>query len=188
MIHRNFTAELHCRHGQVGTSRWLSPSKPDGETEREGWLLTEAAYQHPLSTFVPLTFHFEYLKEKQTATRSHYRISCLNNFTVSSFEYAGARMEQNYKGWLGLYGTGLLGKAIDSITRPLLGPGESLWKIETLTNWDGNPNSAPNIPFYLRDALGHRVSQLKIWGGAYLNAGELNGEILEFRLQNIQDA
>lgn len=182
MIRSSFTAQLTCRHGLVGTSRWVFKKKMVRQEDRDraGWLLTASAPQHPLSQFVPLTFHFRYLPEMQSDTRSYYVISCLNNISISGFLNAGTRVEQNYNGWLGLY---------NPFLSDLLFSGDSVhWKIETLQSWDGNPATAHQVPFYLRDAKGHRVSQVDTYTGSYLNAGEMHGEILQFNFVNIANA
>ncbi|MNJ66337.1 hypothetical protein D3C77_624070 [compost metagenome] len=89
-----------------------------------------------------------------------------------------------------MYATHLVGRVIDALnpTTPLsISSGARLWKIETLQEWDGKVGSAGGIECYLRDSHGHRVAQVAYLNGrSYLHAGDLDGEILTFRLRNIR--
>ncbi|NQD77694.1 hypothetical protein [Pseudomonas sp. CM27] len=203
MLKADFTAELHREGG--GQVVVASPSlfskkgkmfNPEGLVDDEGWLCIDAErdeYKFTRGEYRPIVFKFNYIKEegKGVGKRTLYSISC-----KSGWEYDGARLERNARGWLGLYGTGVIGRITDAVTNyplHLAGLGD-YWKIETLQDWDGDLRSAEDVPFYLRDKHGHRVAlatpddaavDLSTRHDRYLNAGETPGDILKFNLRNI---
>ncbi|AGZ36267.1 hypothetical protein C4Q28_08770 [Pseudomonas sp. SWI6] len=186
MLHRTFTAELHCQHGRVGVVETPLAAHPLYAADQDGWLCTED-YRGATLSFRPITFEFVFIEEKHD--RTLYRIQC-----ADTWEYRGARLQQNKNGWLGLYGTHVAGRIIDALNPVnLLPTRQTIWKIETLQPWDGDIQSAENIEFYLRDKDGYRVAHIKSvytrnkphlhhW---FLNAGNMDGEILRFQLRNI---
>jgi hypothetical protein len=187
MIRANFTAELYTRFGRVGVSDtsvdYLGPLAINS-AKHEGWLCTEAGLNlpNPILEFFPLRFHFQYVKEEPS--RTYYFIS-----GTDSVAYSGSRLEQSKNGWLGMYGTHLVGRVTDALNPANLLDNFSdkhLWKIETLQEWDGEVASARGIEFYLRDSQGHRVAQVAECAHSYLHAGDLDGEILKFQLHNIR--
>ncbi|MDZ3993226.1 hypothetical protein [Pseudomonas sp. Teo4] len=187
MLQRTFTAELHCQYGRVGVVETPLAADPRFSADQEGWLCTEDRRGATLS-FKPIVFQFLFIEKKND--RIHYRVNC-----ADTWQYAGARLEQNKNGWLGLYGTHVIGRVIDALNPANLLPAlQPIWKIETLQAWDGDIQNAENIAFYLRDRNGHRVAQvesiyrrstphLRHW---FLNAGQMDGEILKFHLHNIK--
>ncbi|MDF9616653.1 hypothetical protein P5705_03255 [Pseudomonas entomophila] len=183
MIRSNFTAELHCQHGQVVVVDTAFADHLFTSADEDGWLSTERAKP---TGFKRVDFSFQFIKHE--GDRTHYFITC-----AQSWDYAGARLEQNKNGWLGLYGTHVIGRIIDAINPSNLLRPTDFWKIETLQPWDGDVQSAQNIEFYLRDKYGHRVSQalpssetITLSHDTFLNAGKHKGEILKFKLRNIQ--
>lgn len=187
MIHANFTAELHCRHGQVVIADTSFSTHPFTSADEDGWLSTEAARTlDGRNEFKPVRFHFAFIKHD--ANRTLYYIS-----SAEHWDYTGARLERNSDGWLGLYGTHVLGRVTDSVNPVNLFSAAQYWKIETLSPWDGELQSAESTAFYLRDQYGHRVAHTRpaadtfaLSYGHFLNASELPGEVLEFRLRDIQ--
>ncbi|WP_191833295.1 hypothetical protein [Pseudomonas fluorescens] len=187
MIRSTFTAELHCQYGQVGVIDTPLSAHPIFSADQDGWLCTEAL-RGETASFKPVIFEFTFIKE--TENRIHYTINC-----ADTWDFAGARLEQNRNGWLGLYGTYVIGRVADALNPAnLLPPLQDQWKIETLQEWDGDVESAESIEFYLRDKHGHRVAQvlarytrnkppLRYW---FLHAGDMDGEILRFCLRNIK--
>lgn len=157
MIRSDFIAELHCSYGQVGIAdTHLIPTLGSvfNELTQDGWLCARKG--RPGNGFEPIVFKFEYLEE--TADRIHYQIKCR-----SPASDGWARLEQGLDGWLGLYGTNLIGAATDLLDPPRLLDrlqGSNFWKIETLQEWDGELASAEAVDFYLRDAQGYRVSNI----------------------------
>lgn len=186
MISSNFTAELHCQYGQVGVADTKEFQNPTFQEAQDGWLCADGA-RPPKYGFKPIVFAFHFVKK--TEKRWYYNITCENNW-----DYAGSRLEQNSAGWLGLYGTHVLGRVIDFANPANLVRDQVVWKIETLQPWDGELASAPGIDLYIRDQLGYRVSQvlsLQHYRGnqvkfQFLHAGQREGEILTFNLRNIQ--
>lgn len=185
MINADFTAELHCRHGQVVVTDTSIFAHPYISADEDGWLSTEAARAEQ-KEFKPIAFHFKFIK--QEVDGALYSISCAQHW-----DYQGARLERNSDGWLGLYGTHVVGRLIDALNPLDLIRPKAYWKIETLAPWDGNMLSAESIPFYLRDEHGHRVAQTSTSDhknsftcGLFLNASQLEGEVLEFQLRKIQ--
>ena len=197
MIKADFTAELHCEGaGQVvvADASWYDPAM---RLDDQGWLCAENDREDDELTsgqFLRIKFDFEYLRMERGSAgeRAIYNIKCNNRWN-----YAGARLERNARGWLGLYGTGWTGRVTDAVTNlplHLAGFGD-YWKIETLRDWNGNVESADSIPFYLRDKHGHRVARAKSKDASvdlslnqarFLNSGETPGEIVTFYLKNIQ--
>lgn len=187
MINANFTAELHCRHGQVVVADTSFSAHPFTSADEDGWLSTEAARTRKgQKAFKPVAFYFEFLRQEEN--RTLYYISCAQHW-----DYQGARLERNSDGWLGLYGTHVAGRVLDALNPANLVRSREYWKIETLAAWDGDVRSAESISFYLRDKHGQRVAHTHPSGdkvaldyGLYLNASQLPGEVLEFQLRNIQ--
>lgn len=138
MIRSSFTAELHCQHGRVGITD-------------DGWLCPEDKKAHS-DEITHVVFDFIFLK--QIEDRIHYRINCAN-----TFDYIGARLEQDSNGWLGLYSTGIIGRITDALNPANLIPQrQQQWKVEILQPWDETIENAEHVEFYLRDHLGHRVA------------------------------
>ncbi|WP_194787980.1 hypothetical protein [Pseudomonas sp. UFMG81] len=182
MILENFTAELHCRHGQVGVADTSFTDNIITSADEDGWLCTRNARTNQ-EGFKAVSFNFKF--HKKNSDRILYAISC-----ADEWDYIDARLERNKNGWLGLYGTHIAGRYIDAISTLIHGSQEYIWRIEPLQKWDGNVNSAETIEFYIRDHHGHRVSQTRALvngrgNGSYLNASEQEGEILTFTLRNI---
>lgn len=187
MLQRTFTAELHCQHGRVGVVETPLAAHPLYSADQDGWLCTEDHRGETVS-FKPIVFQFLFIEKKHD--RVHYRIHCAN-----TWEYAGARLENNKNGWLGLYGTHVAGRIIDALNPVNLLPSlKPIWKVETLQAWDGDIQSAEDVEFYLRDRHGYRVAlieniyarnnpRLHHW---FLNAGTMDGEILRFHLHDIK--
>ena len=182
MIKSNFTAELHCKYGQVVIADTSILMPFIVSNDQDGWLRTE----HNGGDFKRVAFYFEYLRYADD--RSYYKISCDQHW-----DYAGSRLGRNSNGWLGLYGTHVVGRIIDTVNPVTLLGEPDHWKIETLQPWDGDSASAESIPFYLRDSDGHRVAHTSPSAGTFtttkmpfLNASSLPGEVLEFNLRNIQ--
>jgi len=186
MIRSNFTAELHCQHGRVGVVETPLAAHPIFSADQDGWLCTEGA-RGATASFKPIVFEFVFIEHK--GNRTLYRINCVN-----SWEYAGAKLEKNRNGWLGLYGTHVIGRLLDVLDPKNLVPQlQHVWKVETLQDWDGEMNSAESIEFYLRDKEGYRVAEVdavytrskpKLRNG-FLHAGDMKGEIMKFQLRNI---
>jgi hypothetical protein len=188
MIRANFTAELHCKYGQVVIADRSFGAHPFTSADEDGWLCTELGRNTPANKgeFKRVAFDFEYLKHDEN--RTYYNITCGQHW-----DYAGSRLERNSNGWLGLYGTNVVGRIIDSVNLANLVRPADHWKIETLQPWDGNSASAENIAFYLRDRFGYRVAHTRprldtiaLTYNPFLNASELEGEVLEFNLRNIE--
>lgn len=182
MIKSNFTAELHCKYGQVVIADTSILTPFIVSNDQDGWLSTEQSG----GDFKRVAFSFEFLRSD--ATRSYYKISCDQHW-----DYSGSRLGRNNNGWLGLYGTHIVGRIIDTVNPVTLLSQPDHWKIETLQPWDGDPASAESIPFYLRDSFGHRVAHSTPSQGTFtmvnkpfLNASSLPGEVLEFKFRNIQ--
>ena len=191
MIKADFTAELYAYGSQVVVVENLPGENPATWADEDGWLCLEAHRdKHSRNGIERISFDFKYIKSEEG--RVLYYISCNN-----SWKYAGARLEQNPRGWLGLYGTGVIGRVTDVVTNlplHLVGLGD-YWKLETLRPWDGDVQSAHTIPFFLRDKHGHRVAStrpadapldLSLTHDKYLNASGTPGEVLTFNLRNIQ--
>lgn len=185
MIRANFTAELHCKYGQVVIADTSFSAHPFTSADEDGWLCTEQARDAAAKKgeFKRVAFDFAFIK--QEGNRAYYQITCGQHW-----DYAGSRLERNRNGWLGLYGTNVVGRIIDSVN---LTRAADHWKIETLQPWDGDPESAESIGFYLRDRFGYRVAQTRpdpnkvaLSYRPFLNASELPGEVLQFNLRNIQ--
>ncbi|MBV4490518.1 hypothetical protein [Pseudomonas oryzicola] len=192
MIQANFTAELHCQHGQVGVVETPLYIHPLFSLDQDGWLCTEHQ-RGDTPSFKPITFMFRFLKHK--GDRIHYAIN-----GAQTWEYFGSSLQRNRNGWVGLYATHILGRIIDSALPPNIIEeayhGRGQWKIETLEPWDGQLETAEDVPFYLRDIDGYRVALARsvytrdkvkrhYW---FLNASSKEGEILVFKLKNIQPA
>lgn len=185
MIHANFTAELHCSHGQIGVADTDEFNNPTFQEDQDGWLCAHDS-RPPRFGFKPVLFAFQFIK--QEVERSYYYIYAANNW-----DYRGARLEQNKNGWLGLYGTHVAGRIIDAFNPVNLLRIQDAWKIQTLQPWDGDPATAEGIEFHLRDRNGHRVSEVgeqRYYRGyqhtfLFLHAGDREGEILKFTLRNV---
>ncbi|AGA74670.1 hypothetical protein CXG50_23760 [Pseudomonas plecoglossicida] len=192
MIQANFTAELHCQHGQVGVVDTPLYVHPLFSLDQDGWLCTE--HQRGDSpSFKPITFAFRFLKHQ--GERTHYAIN-----GAETWEYFGSSLERNRNGWVGFYATHIVGRIIgnanlaEAFYEAIEGKGQ--WKIETLSPWDGRLETAEEVPFYLRDLNGYRVALARstytrdkvkrhYW---FLNASTKEGEILVFNLKNIKPA
>lgn len=178
MIRSNFTAELHCNKGQVGVANKPIGSHPIMSAGEDGWLCVGRPDE---AGFDRIRFKFAFIQ--QDGERTHYNIS-----GAESFAFKGASLCQSSAGWLGLYGTFVVGRLTDLINPK--GAGSlyaDLWKIETLQAWDGSDEGAEQVEFYLRDSQGHRVANVRSeYSGHYLHAGERSGEVLTFRLKNIE--
>ncbi|WP_433886498.1 hypothetical protein [Pseudomonas vranovensis] len=185
MIRANFTAELHTQFGQVGVTDREGDWGPGavGSAIEDGWLCVEGGLPGPNSLlgFLSLRFHFQYVKEEPS--RIFYSIT-----GTERGAYAGSTLEKSKNGWLGMYGTHLVGRITHALNPANLLDisGRRLWKIETLQEWDGEIGSAESIECYLRDSLGHRVALVHSGKTYYFHAGNLDGEILKFRLRNIR--
>ncbi|MEC4559797.1 hypothetical protein [Pseudomonas inefficax] len=189
MIQHDFTAELHCKYGQIGVVETPIYVHPLFSLDQDGWLCTEDQRGDTVS-FKPLTFTFRFIRN--TGDRVHYNI-----YGAQTWEYFGASMKKNRNGWLGLYATHILGRAIGAYdTFESLVDNQGQWKIEALDTWDGDLQSVESVPFYLRDQNGYRVALSKstyireyikkhYW---FLNAGTKEGEILTFHLKNVKAA
>ncbi|GLO23915.1 hypothetical protein [Pseudomonas putida] len=185
MIRSNFTAELHSQHGQVLVSCYGTiGSKTElffpfsGFTN--GWLC-----HHPgkHSNLIPMKFHFEYIRSEEN--RVIYQITA-----GETLEFKWARLDKDNEDRLGLYGTGIIGRVTDKLN-PVNLVNDALdlyyWKVEPLEEWDGDVNSADKVDFYLRDKFGHRVAVANDQANTKnLFAGSADGEILRFRLRNIE--
>lgn len=185
MLTSNFTAELHCQCGQVGAANTDEFHNPTFAEDQDGWLCTRNTRPNRYG-FEPLLFNFHFLEYKEQ--RYYYHINCAN-----SLDFKWARVEQNRNGWLGLYGTHVIGRIIDAVNPVNLFTSQNRWKIEPLETWD---TSAEGITFHLRDEAGHRVTlveEQRYYKGEkrafyFLHAGAREGEILKFHLRNIQPA
>lgn len=182
MILANFTAELHCQHGQVGIADTSFSDNPITSADEDGWLCTRNK-RSDKDGFKAVAFEFVF--REQTRDRIHYTINCANEW-----DYKGAKLERNSNGWLGLYGTHVAGRFIEALNPANLLGRQDFWKIAIPQEWDGDVNSAETIEFHLRDRHGHRVSQARssfdgLSHGWYLNAGDKQGELLTFTLRNI---
>lgn len=182
MIHSNFTAELHCKYGQVGAVNWPFGHSPLDSTAEDGWLCAQRTYSEA-KAFEPLRLRFRFIE--QVNERTHYKIYC-----EEGFSFKGARLDQSRGGWLGLYGAFVVGRLIDSLNP--IGAAElnsTIWKIQALEAWDGSVEGAEGLPLHLRDGLGFRVALAKAKPGSksrFLHAGEGDAEVLTFQLRNIQ--
>jgi hypothetical protein len=186
MIHANFTAELHCQYGQAVIADTSFSDHTFTSLDEDGWLITEGARDHwaTADKFKRVAFDFHFIK--QAGKHTFYVITCSQHW-----DYAGARLEQNTNGWLGLYGTHVAGRVLDALNPMNLVRSQDYWKIETLEPWDGDVASVESVPFYLRDKNGHRVAQTAPSGPNlsfqhFMNASALEGEILVFKLRNLQ--
>lgn len=182
MIQKNFTAELHCQYGQVMVADTSASHHPFSSLDEDGWLCLEQGRRKE-DGLKPVTFHFSFIREE--TNRTLYAITCVN-----TWNYAYSRLKRNSNGWLGLYGTHVVGRLIDAIDITRLFTSPDIWKIETLEQWDGDIASAANVSFWLRDAEGHRVA-LSFAGSDslsqrnFLNASAKDGKILTFNFHNI---
>lgn len=185
MIRSKFTAELHCQRGRVGVADTDFRIRDRASFDQDGWLCTEDS-RDVAREFKPVRFRFTFIKEE--SNRLHYYINAADTWI-----YKDSRLEQNKKGWLGLYGTGVLGRIIDAINPTSFLP-QQQWKIETLQQWDGRMETLADIEFYLRNRHGYRVAErLSIYTlstptlyNRFLHAGQEDGEILKFHLHNVE--
>lgn len=154
MTTSNFTAHMTYDYGQVGVVDSLDPSQ-------DGWLCN-----HLHDKFRPLRFAFT-LISTDDRTRS-YRISA-----AEGWAYVGALVQSNNNGWVGLYGLGVVGRIMESLAAAR-GLGEAAdWRMETLTEWDGDLKSAENMEFHLLDKHGQAIG-LEKYGHTYFEpSGEL---------------
>lgn len=179
MIRSNFTAELHSQHGQVSVSSYGRIGTPtevllplSGFTN--GWLSHGDG-----PNYTPMRFHFEYVRSEEN--RILYQITA-----GETVEFKGARLDKSNDDYLGLYGTGIVGRVTDALNPANLVSdtlNQRYWKVEPLAEWNGDVNSADTIDFYLRDKLGYRVA---VADNKQLYAGPAEGEILRFKLRNIK--
>lgn len=184
MINRNFTAELHCSYGQVVIADASFSDYPFTSLDEDGWLCTEIAREKYAKVgFKHVAFDFTFRRQDE-----HRWIYTIRG--AQDCDYAGARLCRNRNGWLGLYGSNVVGKIINKLP-PDSFFGQDEWKLQPLMDWDGDMKSAESIPFYIRDSFGHRVA--RTWTSAsnqrpvrFLNASERTGEVLTFQLRNIQ--
>ncbi|HDS1680133.1 TPA: hypothetical protein QEM39_001644 [Pseudomonas putida] len=185
MIRSHFTAELHSQHGHVGvieTSAGVPLIYAPLENEDSGWLCHNQPER--IGTFVPVRFQFQFLKA--TDNYVHYSLTA-----TGAGAYEGARLEANKFDWLGLYGTHTLGTIVDALN-PVKLLERHYWKVEPLQDWDGEVTSAASVDFNLRDRHGYRVCEamndplIGSIKGKFLRAGDNDGEILTFRLHDIQ--
>lgn len=186
MIRSNFTAELHCQYGRVGVVDTPISAHPIFSADQDGWLCTDDKRGESVS-FKPIRFRFEFVRHETAPDRHFYYITC-----VDSWEFSGAKLDSNSNGWVGLYGTYILGRLNEELNPFYWIP--VIWKIQCLQEWDGDIESAPDIEFYLRDRNGYRIAhaeaiyernhpRLRHW---FLNAGPNEGEILKFHLHEIK--
>lgn len=182
MILSDFVAELHCQHGQVGVATTTFGDNPIKSAGEDGWLCTKAARPDE-ARFDPVAFHFQFLEQK--GDRIHYNISC-----AEGWAYKGALLAQNSDGWVGLYGTHVVGRIVDALSPASLFNGvfnSSFWKIDTHGEWDGTVEGAEKVSFYLRDTEGYIVHQARSqYSGYYVRARASGGDHLTFNLRNIQ--
>ncbi|MFK3771211.1 hypothetical protein [Pseudomonas sp. NPDC089406] len=182
MINANFTAELHCRHGQIGVADTSFSDHFITSAVEDGWLCTQSwRPKGREQTFKAVRFAFSFIE--QAGDRTHYHITCIDNW-----DYKEAKLERNSNGWLGLYGTHVVGRLMDALNPANMFGRRGFWKIQQLSEWDGDLNSIEAVDFYLRDHLGHQVSRTKNDRGPefYLNAGIPGFEILKFTLKNVE--
>ncbi|RAS31649.1 MULTISPECIES: hypothetical protein [unclassified Pseudomonas] len=185
MIRSNFTAELHSQHGQVlvtsyGTLGTKSEVLLPLTGFTNGWLCHHPGKRNNL---IPMKFHFEYIRSEEN--RVIYQITA-----GETLEFKWARLDKDNADRLGLYGTGLIGRITDNLS-PVNVVKNTLdlhyWKVQPLEEWDGDINSADKIDFYLRDKYGYRVAVANDRANTKnLYAGSADGEILRFRLRNIE--
>ncbi|ANY88731.1 MULTISPECIES: hypothetical protein [Pseudomonas] len=181
MITASFTAELHCQYGRIGVAHTQLEDHFVTSADIDGWLCTQES-KH----FKPMRFLFTF--QRQTQTRTYYRITC-----ADSWQYRGAELRQNNNGWLGVYGTHVVGRMLDALNPINLLP-STTWKIDMLDAWNGDPNSAAHKDFYLRNSDGFRVArstlnphrEAVLNGGSFLNASSREGDVLVCRLSNIE--
>ncbi|MBF8700127.1 hypothetical protein [Pseudomonas putida] len=191
MIKADFTAELHTHAGRVVVAESSIGQHPFTWLDEDGWLCVDNhRNKHARDEIGRIAFDFTYIKSEKG--RDLYYISCNNHW-----KFAGARLEQNPRGWLGLYGTGVIGRVTDAVAnfKPQLAGLGDYWKIDAFDDWDGDLRSAEEIPFYLRDKHGHRVAStrpedastdLSLTFDRFLNASATPGQILTFYLKNIR--
>ncbi|MFV3380481.1 MULTISPECIES: hypothetical protein [Pseudomonas] len=181
MIQSNFTAELHCQYGRIGVAHTRLEDHPVTSADLDGWLCTEQN-----KYFKPIRFVFNF--KRQTRNRAYYRITCAN-----SWQYQGAELRQNSSGWLGLYGTHVVGRVLHALNPINLLP-STTWKIDTPGPWEGAPQDAEYIEFHLRNSDGYRVAlsslqpkrELVLHGGRFLNASTREGDVLVCWLKKIE--
>jgi hypothetical protein len=188
MLPTDFTAELHCKYGQVGAADTPALSLTSTAIDQDGWLCTENTRPKNLG-FTPITFSFKFIDTIDG--KNHYRINA-----VGTWNFDGAKLERNHNGWVGLYGTHIVGRITDALN-PFnhFFSAPHRWEIEVLDDWNGEAASAEGKEFWLRDRWGYRVAQTEVeWSEItgrertllYLNASNLDGEILKFHLRNIK--
>ncbi|AZL69904.1 MULTISPECIES: hypothetical protein [Pseudomonas] len=194
MLRTRFTAELHCKYGQIVCDN--ATSDVFGFEIDDGWLCAKGTRTE--NTCIPLRFEFTFLEEKKN--RLHYQIHA-----ADTWQYIGATLEQNENGWLGMYATHAVGRILHALNPANLLRSQPYWKIELLQDWDGTAEKVEGVEFYLRDAKGHRVGQTMhqairtelaediddfvVKGQAFLpflQANGREGEVLKFHLRKIK--
>lgn len=203
MIRANFTASLTSNQGDIGisdTSLFVSGIKTG--LDIDGWLCARNEFisegpvllAHGVIRFLPITFRFQYRKDEHGHPR--YTISA-DIGDIGDFAYAGARLEVNRNGWLGLYSTHLGGRIIDSLSpvpsaSQLLGT--DTWRIEALEEWNGNMDNVENIDFHLFNSNTLPITldiQEYVHEGfkstvPFLRTANAGSESLMFRLRDIK--
>lgn len=135
----NFTAQLHYYDGQIGVVDSLDPSQ-------DGWLCTRLH-----DKFRGVRFAFTFI-DADDRGRS-YRISA-----AEGWAYEGALVQSNGNGWVGLYGLGVVGRIMEALAAARNLGEAADWRMETLTEWDGDMKTAENVEFHLLDKHGQAMA------------------------------
>lgn len=179
MIHRNFTAEIHCNTesytGPVGLAllndeanapgndNWLVIARELGE--QDGEILRNPAR--------PIRFSFKFLSYSDN--RWHYQIGC----ATEEYALAGRKLGEDAKHIVGFYE----------------GAQAPVWKIDVTNyqddaedpfHWDGTEIDAEFAVFHLRDSEGYRLGPQTTAYHSDTFLSSRSESVLTFSLNNIQ--
>lgn len=79
MINANFTAELHCRYGQIGVADTSFSEHFITSADEDGWLCAQSwRPKGREKAFKAVRFAFSFIE--QAGGRAHYYINCIDNW------------------------------------------------------------------------------------------------------------
>ncbi|MFF7708538.1 hypothetical protein [Pseudomonas sp. NPDC007930] len=188
MLEQDFTAEIICTTPEIGGSVALSNTIGIDQflnpfnTLLEGWAhLTTTSAQ---SFSVIMRFAFKY-RESQPE-RVLYAINGTGDVNLFRFGSLGYGND----GQVALYDFSILNDAVNYfVPRPLQPSTVSDWKLQPLAEWDGTPEGAEQVDFYLRNDAGERIGLQPVilpGGQRMLGLNTAEGEPLTFRFKGIQ--